>query len=973
MLAAAALPGIAWGQSCGSVPDTYPISAGAGSLSVGSGSQVNGSTITGSGTSVQMSAVRTTSTPSFPALSPSSYPSFSSSTNTSATTIAAGTYSNVTPGSGTTTFSGGTYYIGSLSAGSSNTTLVFDSGTYYITNANLTASSVTITISGIVAIYVGSNFATGSSASINHGGTVSNLRLYVYPSASVNLGSSTNLTGVIYGPGSGSTINLSSGVSITGLLTVNGNITLAGSDTVTLSSSNQTSVGGISTCNAAAGPNHYEVEPVGSAVNCYPEPIFVLPHDSSHNPVDTTNTIFFSTSTGHGDWIFGSGHGTFTAGGANSGTASYQFSTSDGGVALFFLRDTYPETVTVGITDGYATATSGTATASEDPAITFAPSGFRITNGSNSPAIIGTQVAGVTSTQSLALQAIRTDTNTGACAAWFASGATVNVGMGYQCNNPTSCVTGQTLSITNNGKTTSIASNPSSSLTNYTSVPLTFSTSNSEAPFTLNYTDAGQITLAELYNIPLQNGGASANNMVGSSEFVVQPYTLTLSNIKGTASGTANPAASTASGAVFQAAGQTFTATVTAVNFAGNATPNFGQETTPATVTLTSNLVLPTTGHNPLVTGSFGSFSGGAATGTGFSWPEVGIMTLTPKVGSYLSSGALTGTTSGNIGRFVPSAFTTTTNTPVFATGVITGAACSNSFTYIGQPFAYTVAPVITATAVAVGGTTTVNYTGSLMRMNNTSLTGRTYTPTPASPALVLTGLPATSADPAIADLGTGQVTLTFSAGTGLAFARSTPIVPFNASIALTENVIDLDGVTASNPVTFNGTGGAGIAFSTSAQQVYGRLWLGPALGSELLDLPMQLAAQYYYSGTVGFITNTNDSCSVAPPIAFSGYQQNLVSGNTCVRDSGNPGSSGVGCAAAATPRYGAAAAGLFELILAAPGSGHSGAVSVTATAPTYLQYLWSAASGTNSNPSALATFGEFPGSTNRIYQREAY
>ena len=156
----------------------------------------------------------------------------------------------------------------------------------------------------------------------------------------------------------------------------------------------------------------------------------------------------------------------------------------------------------------------------------------------------------------------------------------------------------------------------------------------------------------------------------------------------------------------------------------------------------------------------------------------------------------------------------------------------------MGQPFTYTVAPVITATAQAVGGATTQNYTGAFMRLSNGSLTGRTYSPTPASPALTLTGLPAVAADPAILDLGNGVVTLTFSAGSGLAFARGTPVAPFSAAISLSENVIDQDGVAASNPVIFNGTGG-GILWSSGSNQYYGRLALPNAVGSELLDLPM--------------------------------------------------------------------------------------------------------------------------------------
>jgi MSHA biogenesis protein MshQ len=716
-------------------------------------------------------------------------------------------------------------------------------------------------------------------------------------------------------------------------------------------------------------PDHYAVSAASSAVNCQATPVTIAAHTSTHAAYATTETITITTNTGHGDWTLTTGSGTFVAGTSNSGSATYTFVQADLGSVVLSLRDTYAETVTINVTDGTATAKSGSALASEDSPITFAASGFRITNGSNVATTIGTQKAGVASsaTQTLALQAVRTDTATGACTNLFPLNTQVSVNLAFQCNNPTSCVSGQTFSVTNNGTTTNLAANPNSAVSNYTSVPLKFTTANGEAPITLTYSDAGQISLAANYNIPLGNGNASANNLTGSFQFVVQPYSLTLSNIKVTSSGAANPGASTASGTVFTAAGQAFSSTVTATNAQGSATPNFGRETSPASVTLTPALVLPVSGHNPAVSGSFGTYSSGAATGTAFSWPEVGIITLTPSVASYLGSGTVTGTTSGNVGRFIPNAFSTAVNTPVF------GTACSaGSFGYVGQPFTYTVAPVITTTALAVGGATTQNYTGALMRLTNSSLTNKTYTPTPASPTLTLTGLPAT--DPVIADLGgsSGQATLTFSAGSGINFTRGSAIAPFTANIALSINVIDADGVTASNPVTFGAS--SGIAFSTSATQYYGRLFLRDSVGSELLDLPMPLTTQYYQSTTQGFVTNTNDVCTTAPAITFSNYVSPLATGETCVRDSGSPGASGQGCATAASSRYSATAStGNFNLILAAPGSGNTGALTVTATAPTWLQYPWNASCGSTSNPCALGTFGLFPGSATRVYQRETY
>jgi hypothetical protein len=45
------------------------------------------------------------------------------------------------------------------------------------------------------------------------------------------------------------------------------------------------------------------------------------------------------------------------------------------------------------------------------------------------------------------------------------------------------------------------------------------------------------------------------------------------------------------------------------------------------------------------------------------------------------------------------------------------------------------------------------------------------------------------------------------------------------------------------------------------------------------------------------------------------------------------------------------------------------GALSVTATAPTWLQYSW----GASVNPVGIGTFGEFPAPASRVHQREVY
>jgi MSHA biogenesis protein MshQ len=750
---------------------------------------------------------------------------------------------------------------------------------------------------------------------------------------------------------------------------------------------------------AGAAPDHFAISDAGTAVNCQASPVTITAHSASHTVVSTTDTITVSTSTGHGDWSLATGGGSFAAGAANSGTATYTYVTADTGAVILSLKDTFAETVTINVADGSATQSSGSAIGSEQPSLTFVASGFRITNGSNVAATIATQVAATSSTlslsPSLALQAVRTDSNTGACTAVFANNTTVTVGLAYQCNNPTSCVAGQTLAFTNNSVTTNIASSANGTVPTYTPVSLKFSTANAEAPFSFSYSDVGQISLLARYFIP----PSITNSMTGSSQFVVKPSTFSLTNIKctnstvGAASSTcalAAPGNNPAANSAFIQAGQAFSTTVTANNSAGAVTPNYGQETAPQGVTLSANLVLPAGGNAPALNNAsaFGSFTAGLATGTAFNWPEVGIITLTPTVASYLGAGVVTGATSGNVGRFIPNAFLAVPNAPQFGTmcakDLNGNPLPGGGFSYLGQPLTYTIAPVLTVTALSAAGSTTRNYTGAFFKLTNSTLSARTYTPTPASPALDSSGI-STATDPAIADLGSGQpalsgqATLTFGmgSGTGLLFTRGAAVAPLSANISLSINVKDSDGVVpAPNPVSF----GSAIAFSTSATQYYGRLALRDAVGSELLDLPMALTTQYYVSTTQGFTTNTNDSCTTLPSssIVLNNFLLNLSFGNqpgggkTCVRDSSSPGVSGAGCAVAApvaTAYNGKAVSGNFNLAFATPGSGSNGAMTVTATAPAGLQYTW--AGGVN--PTAIAAFGVFSGQASRVYQREVY
>jgi len=236
---------------------------------------------------------------------------------------------------------------------------------------------------------------------------------------------------------------------------------------------------------------------------------------------------------------------------------------------------------------------------------------------------------------------------------------------------------------------------------------------NGVASVTFLYRDAGSLIMN------FQDAGGS-HTPGASNTFVVKPAQFVVTV-------TGNPAAISATGAVFVKAGASFTASVQAKDSAANNTPNYGNETSPASVTLASTtVVLPVGGRNgsantgAITNGSnFTKIGGGLFSASNLSFDEVGIFKFTASVkgGDYLGGGDVSGPETGNVGRFYPNHFVVSGNTPAFNAGCISGL-----FTYMDKPFLYATKPSVTVTAKALAGTTTQNYTGSFWRLLSTSL-----------------------------------------------------------------------------------------------------------------------------------------------------------------------------------------------------------------------------------------------------------
>ena len=693
-------------------------------------------------------------------------------------------------------------------------------------------------------------------------------------------------------------------------------------------------------------------------INCLAETITVRVEDTSANPLTTyQEEVTLDTQTGSGTWQLVTGSGTFVDATANDGLATYDWPLGESSAvfALSYLEG--PVSVDI---DVYQTSDTAIRDNDAEGNIAFSASGFTLTAAPLSnppPGLIvpfnATQIAGTDF--GIYLAAFGQTANDPVCGIIESYTGPQNLKFWFNRVDPAGGTIAATIDSNAIGLVEATAGNQA----------VTFV--NGQAAVTGKYKDAGSLQVFvkddNLANPELPTGIRGA-----TAAFVVKPANFTLTNIED-GGGNPNPAAADASGAVFVAAGDPFSVTVTARDAEGDVTPNFGQENTPETVRLTSSQVDPVAGNDPGLSPAlgFGGFSAGSATGTTFTWPEVGIIRLQPSVGdsNYLSGGNVTGLASGNVGRFIPHHFATALNAPLFQTQCGAG-----GFTYIGQSFGFSTAPVITLTALAAGGGVTQNYTGSFFKVTNSSLQNRDYMATSGN--LDLSGLPAPSADPVISDTAGGTGTLLFSSGMGIAFLRVAEEAPFDADISLSIDVIDSDAVTTLvTPVTV-----ASIPFDNGRNMRFGRVRLINNIGSELINLNVPMRAEYFLDASTGFVANTDDSCTSNVTLSLGGFTDNLSPTETCVIDTGSPGASGAGCAASGPagqhyrePPLG----GDFNLFLLAPGAGYDGSVDVTADVPFWLEFDWDAGLPGLEDPTGTATFGIYDGDHKRIYTRELY
>lgn len=444
--------------------------------------------------------------------------------------------------------------------------------------------------------------------------------------------------------------------------------------------------------------NHYEVSIPASNISCLESTVTIKACADTSSPCTNVSTAMNGTAmltTNAG--TLGTSAPAFLNGITNT-TLSYP-NASDGDSATLTLSGE-----SASAANARTCCIGATCSTSDTCAATFNTAGLIFsTSNTGNIATLPTQIAGSPSA-TYYLRAVKSNTSTGACIS--ALSGTQSIGMAYRCSDPGTCSSSNLLNIDNGTGITAIQRNDASAPLAYQLLNLTFD-SNGSAPFSFTYGDVGRISL---HAHKAANASLLTTLNASSNPFVVKPHDFLLSSIK-CSDGSNNPGAVDATGSKFCKAGANFSATVTARNAQGTATPNYGNESTGETVRLMPTLVggLGQT-NNPGISNAtgFGGFSAGSASGTTFSWNEVGIITLTPGVGDgdYLGTGDVTGTVSGNIGRFYPNHF-------VLSSPTLTPA--HSTFTYMEQAFD----TAFTLTATSASGSTTQNYVTSASAGSN--------------------------------------------------------------------------------------------------------------------------------------------------------------------------------------------------------------------------------------------------------------
>ncbi len=452
---------------------------------------------------------------------------------------------------------------------------------------------------------------------------------------------------------------------------------------------------------------------------------------------------------------------------------------------------------------------------------------------------------------------------------------------------------------------------------------------------------------------------------------------------------------------------QAFTVTSSASNPGSGGAPVFRAGTDPFSLTATAGYSgytgIPLLNASLVATSlanlgsveavTFPAASAGVSTASGFKYDEVGNFNLaqyavyddafatvdsvkgecTPGFSNVLDGNGkyscqFGSTAAGPFGRFVPDHFT--------VAGAVSNACAAGAFTYMGQSFALSQAGVVEARNFA--DNVTANYAGTYAPGSVTFGAEEADNGIDLGGSLVFTG----TGLPLSGTWAAGIFTLTGSA-TAVTFTRPTiPSGPFDQlNMGLTVTDTDVATVPRVAGADFNPGAIGGVAtyksFAGSPLKMrFGRLKLSNAHGSELLNLPVPIQAQYW-NGTA-FVPNEADNCTAldSTNFALGNYQRKAGDTWTTLPTLANTAAiQGRWQVNLSKPSPTPAGKGSVDLCVdlgADPVGGTVCSATASANLP-YLQGLWSPGTSYNNEPKVRATFGVFKGNDEFIYLREMY
>lgn len=464
-------------------------------------------------------------------------------------------------------------------------------------------------------------------------------------------------------------------------------------------------------------------------------------------------------------------------------------------------------------------------------------------------------------------------------------------------------------------------------------------------------------------NVRVRMKVGSTTPACSSDNFAIRPQQLAISTTNSTNN-------ATLTGTPKAIAGSAFTLT------ADSGTTS-GYDGTPTLDTTKVNDHNGTAIAGGTLTGTFSAGTGAVASGTNFKYLDVGNIQLAANAVTDTSftsvdqttdciSGSTSNTLSGgkygcNIGSAASAKFGRWYPSHYSFSGTLTPFCPAGNFTYMGQDV-LGISLSLKAHASSGATASASDPVASRYTSGYTNLAGVTLTGDNSGSTIALTrlGSPTFPSMPNTTLWSAGLFTISDT----YSFSRlANPDGPYE-SFKLIASVSDPDGSSLIGTSTQKET--------NTTRVRYGRIAIGNAYGSELLDLAIPVEAQYWASGGY-YITNRQDTCTSfnVSSLILSNFTQNLAACETQLSPTG-----------VQTLAFGKLALKLTKPGIDASNIPNRGSVQLTlntgstASGSTCLSPTSTAATAANmswfgTNPSGRATFGIFR--SPYIYQRESY